>query len=120
MRISGAQKRPERRVLAFSGLKRSRKKNDHDGTHVSGIRPRSLCIITIIPIRCKESPLRPGPEVQRTLGPGPIPSGLGLSGVSGNPPCRHTEIVLLVRFGVRILAKSTVEVLLRPLFGQFL
>ena len=77
-------------MLAFSGLKRSRKKNDHDGTHVSGIRPRSLCIITIIPIRCKESPLRPGPEVQRTLGPGPIPSGLGLSGVSGNTPCRQS------------------------------
>jgi len=60
-------------VLAFSGLKRSRKKNDHDGTHVSGIRPRSLCIITIIPIRCKENPLCPAGEGVETTRTGAYP-----------------------------------------------
>jgi hypothetical protein len=41
-------------------LKRGRKERGINGTHTSWFRPRSLCIITIILVRC--NPLRPGRE----------------------------------------------------------
>jgi len=44
-----------------SGLKRGRKENDVNRL-IAGIRPRSPCSIAILPVRCKESPLRPGRE----------------------------------------------------------
>ena len=47
---------------AFSGLMRGQLEKDQDSTRKTGLRPRSLCIITIIPDRCKEKPLRPGRE----------------------------------------------------------
>ena len=36
-----------------------------------------------------------------------------------NVALRATEMTLLAHFGIRILAKFTVEALLLPLFGQF-
>jgi hypothetical protein len=43
-----------------SGLMRGWQEKGNNSTHVSEFRPRSLCIITIISVYCKESPLRPG------------------------------------------------------------
>jgi len=46
----------------LSGLQRGRKEIDVNVTIAGGVRPRRLCIIVIIPVRCKEKPLRPGRE----------------------------------------------------------
>jgi hypothetical protein len=53
--------------VAFSGLQRGlmgKKSNPRRS------RPRSSCIITIIPIRCKENPLRPSRGGAYPIGPG--------------------------------------------------
>ncbi len=55
-----AGKRPENR--AFPSLKRGRKENDVNDTFTGSTQLRSPCIISIIPVRCKVSPLRPGWE----------------------------------------------------------
>ena len=63
-------KRGRRGGLAFlSGLQRGPKEGRINGTHTAMFRPRRLCIIAIIPVRCKESPLRPGRGGIRPLGP---------------------------------------------------
>jgi hypothetical protein len=50
--------------VAFSGLPRGRLAKNRDTPVGVGCRsrPRSLCIISIMSVRCNEKPLRPGRE----------------------------------------------------------
>ncbi len=65
----GESKKKAGEGWAFSGLQRGPKEGRINGTHTAMFRPRRLCIIAIIPVRCKESPLRPGRGGIGPLGP---------------------------------------------------
>ena len=47
---------------AFSGLMRGRKEKNVNETRATGVRLRSPRSIAILPVHCKENPLRPGPS----------------------------------------------------------